>query len=40
MAKTNSLSSPDVKIIEANKKYLFFSNNKDITARETSSLWI
>ena len=32
MAKTNSLSSPDVKIIEA-RKNIYFSNNKDITAK-------
>ena len=32
MAKTNSLDSPEVKIIEASKN-IYFSNNKDISAK-------
>ena len=32
MAKTNSVDSPEVKIIEANKN-IYFSNNKDISAK-------
>ena len=32
MAKTNSIDSPEVKIIEASKN-IYFSNNKDISAK-------
>jgi len=32
MAKTNSVDSPEVKIIEASKN-IYFSNNKDISAK-------
>ena len=32
MAKTNSIGSPEVKIIEASKN-IYFSNNKDISAK-------
>ena len=32
MAKTNSIDSPDVKIIEASKN-IYFTNNKDISAK-------
>ena len=32
VAKTNSVDSPEVKIIEANKN-IYFSNNKDISAK-------
>ena len=32
MAKTNSINSPEVKIIEASKN-IYFSNNKDISAK-------
>jgi len=32
MAKTNSIASPEVKIIEASKN-IYFSNNKDISAK-------
>ena len=32
MAKTNSMDSPEVKIIEASKN-IYFSNNKDISAK-------
>ena len=32
MAKTNSIDSPEVKVIEANKN-IYFSNNKDISAK-------
>ena len=32
MAKTNNISSPEVKIIEASKN-IYFSNNKDISAK-------
>ena len=32
MAKTNTVDSPEVKIIEANKN-IYFSNNKDISAK-------
>ena len=32
MAKTNSIDSPEVKVIEASKN-IYFSNNKDISAK-------
>ena len=32
MAKTNSIDSPEIKIIEASKN-IYFSNNKDISAK-------